>query len=300
MKCKICKKEAEIKILAPYCKECFLNQYKKKVERVIKKFSLIEKGEKILVCVSGGKDSLSLADVLKKLNYDISILHIDVHIGKCRNIKTKEIVEKFAKERNIPFFVTTFEEFFDIPNLEKFFKVAKRPICATCGLLKRQLFNRFARENKFEKIATAHCADDIAKYFFKIILSPSNEAIDWFSKLNPYTPSTHPKLLPRIRPLIECLEIENLAYTKFSKIEVAYCAMCSFFMRNDKITNVLRVIDEKIPDFKFKLIKTLEKIKIESKKEVKKEEIKECKICGEPTNQEICAICKIKKKMNTS
>jgi tRNA(Ile)-lysidine synthase TilS/MesJ len=298
MRCIACKKPAEIKITQPFCSECFTKHYQRRVERTIKKFKLIEKKDKVLVAVSGGKDSLSCADVLWQLGFDISVLHVDVGIKRCTNPRTKRVVEEFCKERKIPMYFTSFEKFFKIEDINKFFKIAKRPICATCGMLKRALFNRFARENGFTKIATGHCADDIVKYFFKTMLSGDEDSILWLSKLKPKTESSHPKIVARIRPLFEMLEVENLAYTKFRNIVVAGCVMCSYFQRKDKWTEILREVDKKIPDFKIKIAKTLERIQIiPSKIQKFKEEIKECSICREPTNQEVCAICKLKQKL---
>ncbi|MCD5396506.1 MAG: hypothetical protein LR000_02485 [Candidatus Pacebacteria bacterium] len=298
MRCISCKKQAEIKITQAFCSECFLRHYQRRVEKMIKKFKLIHKNDKVLVAVSGGKDSFSCADVLWQLGFDISVLHIDVGVKQCTSPRTKRVVEKFCKERKIPFYFTSFEEFFEIDDINKFFKVAKRPICATCGMLKRALFNKLARENGFTKIATGHCADDIVKYFFKSMLAGDRDSILWLSKLKPLTPSTHKKIVTRIRPLFEMLEVENLAYTKFRNITVAGCVMCSYFQRKDKWTEILREIDKFIPDWKIKIARTLEKIDIQLREKRKqKEGLKECAICGEITNQEICAICNIKRKI---
>lgn len=298
MKCIACRKPAEIKIIQAFCARCFLKHYQRRVERIIKKFKLIQKNDRVLVAVSGGKDSLSCADVLYQLGFDISVLHIDVGIKRCTNPQTKSVVENFCQKRDIPFYFVSFEKFFKIKDIGQFFKTARRPICATCGMLKRALFNKFAREHGFSKIATGHCADDISKYFFKTIVSGDKDSIFWLSKLKPITPSSHPKIVTRIRPLFEMLEKENLAYTKFREIVVAGCVMCSYFQRKDKWTEVLREIDDYFPDYKIKIAKTLEKIEITLKeKNGFGEKIKECLICKEPTSEEVCAVCKIKNKM---
>jgi uncharacterized protein (TIGR00269 family) len=297
MKCIACKKPAEIKIVQPFCAECFLKHYQRRVERTIRKFKLINEKDNILVAVSGGKDSLSCADVLHQLGFKISVLHVDVGIKRCTSERSKLIVEKFCQERKISFYFTSFEKFFQIREIDRFFKVAKRPICATCGMLKRALFNKFARERGFNKIATGHCADDIVKYFLKTIIAGDEDSIFWLSKLKPITFAEHPRIVTRIRPLFEILEVENLAYTKFRNIIVAGCTMCSYFQRRDKWTEILRNIDEKIPDFKIKVARTLEKTQFILKIRKRREKIRECAICKEPTNQEICAICKIKQRL---
>lgn len=295
MKCTSCKKEAEIKIIYPFCKECFIRHYEKRVKKLIKKFKLIREGDKILVAISGGKDSLSCAYILNKLkenfNFKLEALHIDVGIQKCTNVRTRNIVENFCREANIEFHFLKFQDILSINNIEDVLKKFKRPICSICGMLKRYIFNKFARENNFSKIATGHCADDITKFFFKNWFSQN---FDWISKFKPLIPSQHPKIVTRIRPLFECLEIENLTYAKFNNLTIAGCSQCSFFLRKDKWDRLLKLIDSEKPDFKINLVRGLEIIEFK----IKESRLIECEICGEPTNQEICGVCKLKNLLN--
>jgi|UniRef100_A0A7V5Y062 tRNA(Ile)-lysidine synthase TilS/MesJ len=297
MRCVVCKKEAEIKILAPFCSQCFITHYQRRVERVIKRWQLISKNERILVCVSGGKDSLSCAEVLYQLKdrfqFELAVLHLDVNFFRCANERTKKVVEKFCTERNIPFYFTSFKEYLHIEKIEKIFEISPRPRCGTCGLLKRYIFNKFARENNFAKIATGHCADDIIKFFFKNFESGY---FDWTDKLKPLTPSFHPKVVARIRPLYLCLEIENYAYIKFKNIEIATCSLCSYFTRKDKWDEIFRFIDEKRPQFKLNFVRNLAEVEIKGRNQ-KEKELKECEICGEITDRDICALCNLKLKL---
>ena len=73
--------------------------FEKQVQKGIEQHNLLEKGEKVLVALSGGKDSLALALVLSRLGYDVTGLHIDLSIG-ISSEKARAVVERFAKTRH--------------------------------------------------------------------------------------------------------------------------------------------------------------------------------------------------------
>jgi len=292
MRCFVCKKPTDLKIIRPICKDCFIKLYERKVERLIKKFELIKKGERILVAVSGGKDSLSCAHVLNKLKhllgFTMECLYIDVGILTCTNERTERVIKKFCEDRKLKLNVVRVKDLLG-KKLEKLSKERRRPICSICGVVKRYIMNKFARENGFDKLATGHCADDMVRFFFKNWLG---KKFDWIAKLKPIIPSEHPKIVTRIRPLFECTEEENLAYITINNIMIAPCSRCSYFLRRDKWNEILKLIDDKKPDFKINFVKSLEEVELKIKEESK---LKECKKCGEPTSEEICAFCKLKK-----
>lgn len=297
MKCISCRTDTKIKIVYPFCEDCFLKHYERKVERVIKRYKLIRKGDRILIAISGGKDSLSCAHVLSRLrarlSFQLGALHIDVGIQECTNERTERVVRSFCEERNIPFHFVKFDEYLkldvDIKRIS-----SHRPLCSTCGMFKRYIFNKFARENNYNKIATGHCADDIMRFFFKNWLA---QQFDWIAKLKPYTPSNHPKVVPRIRPLFECLEKENLLYAKLNYIIIAGCSRCSYFLRKDKWNDLLKLIDEKRPDFKINFVRGLEVVNLPVSDKC---ELRECQECGEPTDRAICAVCTLRKYSQNS
>ena len=113
---------------------------------------------------------------------------------------------------------------------------------------------------------------------------------DWIAKLKPIVPLNHPKVITRIRPLFECLELEDLFYSKLNKITVAGCSRCSYFIRQDKWYDILRLIDKQKPYFKIGLVRALEELEIKTEER----QINECIKCGEPTDKEICGVCRLK------
>ncbi len=299
MRCVACKKEAKVKFIYAFCESCFIRHYEKRVRKLINKFKLIQRGDKILVAVSGGKDSLSCAEILASLRsiykFKLAVLHIDVGVSTCTDFRTEEVIRSFCKERDIDFYIIRFKDFLGVDesvDIKELFKKTRRPICSTCGMLKRYLLNKFAREAGFNKIATGHCADDITKFFFKNWFSQN---FDWIAKFKPFTPSSHPKIISRIRPLFECLEMENLAYVKFKNITIAGYSQCSYFLKKDKWDRLLKFIDEKRPDFKLNIVRGLEYIKIEVDKD---RPLRECEICGEPTDRQVCSVCTFKERLS--
>ena len=73
----------------------------KQVKDAIKKYNLIEKSEKVVVALSGGKDSTSVIYILKKLGYDVHGLMIDLYLGEWSEIHKRNMI-KFCEEEGIP------------------------------------------------------------------------------------------------------------------------------------------------------------------------------------------------------
>ena len=85
MKCTRCKAPAVIDIRrhnAAFCRECFLHHCREQVRRAVHEFDMFEAGDRILVAVSGGKDSLALWDLLVSLGYEADGLYLGLGIGE--------------------------------------------------------------------------------------------------------------------------------------------------------------------------------------------------------------------------
>src|SRR4051812_15412681 len=83
-RCKRCKEAAVIEIRrhrAAFCAECFLHHCHEQVRRTVDKHRMISTGERVLVAVSGGKDSLALWDILLDLGHDVDGVYLGLGIG---------------------------------------------------------------------------------------------------------------------------------------------------------------------------------------------------------------------------
>ena len=286
MKCSKCKEKA-ITYLKPYrialCKNCYPNFYLNLVNRSIKKYKIIRKNEKILACVSGGKDSSAMAFALKKLGYDIEILHIDLGIGEY-SVKSRKVVEELAEEIDVPIHVVELSEYgFTIDDVDV------KKVCSVCGTAKRYLMNRFARLNGFDVIVTGHTAEDLILFFFKNILSGG---IEWIPKLIPRSEGFN-GLIAKARPLFERSEKENMLFVL--SLNVPFLMDECPHAPRDVWKEIIYDIEAKKPGFKQNFVRGL--IKLAKSLKVEKEwEFRKCKICGETSSSEICAFCRYAEK----
>lgn len=118
--------------------------------------SLVKKGDKIVVAVSGGPDSMCLLDILYRLKDELEFSILVAHVNHGIRIESdleKEYVEKYCKERKIPFFYLKV----DVPKLSKEKKISEE----TCGRMVRyDFFEKVRQENNADLIAVAHNLND--------------------------------------------------------------------------------------------------------------------------------------------
>ncbi|HEX9970331.1 MAG TPA: tRNA(Ile)-lysidine synthetase, partial [Acidimicrobiales bacterium] len=166
-KCRRCREPAIIDIRrhnAAFCQPCFLHHTREQAKRSIEDFRMIAPGERVLVAVSGGKDSLALWDILLDLGYDADGLYLGLGIGEYSD-ESGRLARAYAEGRGAKLVeVELRDDFgFDIPTGSK---AAKRVPCSACGLSKRHLFNKAALDGGYDVVATGHNLDDEAAVLF--------------------------------------------------------------------------------------------------------------------------------------
>ena len=100
-KCRVCREPAVIDLPrhnANFCGDHLLQLCRRQVEKAIKDFRMLEPGERVLVAVSGGKDSLAVWDILLELGYEADGLYIGLGIGEYSG-DSGEYATAFAAER---------------------------------------------------------------------------------------------------------------------------------------------------------------------------------------------------------
>ena len=293
MKCKICNSNATIYLPAhniAFCDEHFVQFCKKRVKKAIDKFSLISEGEKILVAISGGKDSLSLAYILHDLGYSIEGLYIDLGISKYSDI-SKEKAINFSQQIDMKLNILSVKDFFYGLSVYDIAKLTRRPACSICGHIKRYLLNKYGYENNFISLATGHNLDDETGVLFGNMI---NWQMDYLKRQNPYLPSNG-KLLKKIKPLVLCSEREMAAFAIINKIdyienECPYVGG-STYLFNKKLVNKLEAHS---PGSKLRYYQGfLDNKKIFGDKQIT---FKACKVCGYPTTSEVCTFCTLLEK----
>src|SRR3954451_22312277 len=119
MKCTRCKAPAVIDIRrhnAAFCRDCFLHHCREQVRKAIHEFDMIQPGERVLVAVSGGKDSLALWDLLIELGYEADGLYLGLGIGEYSE-ESGSFFQPFATARGLTLHVVDLptDHGFDIP-----------------------------------------------------------------------------------------------------------------------------------------------------------------------------------------
>jgi uncharacterized protein (TIGR00269 family) len=291
MLCKKCTSKAAIKLPrhnAAFCASCFDEYVLEQVRRAIKPERMMTLEDRVAVAVSGGKDSLALWDILLRLGYNCSGIHINLGIGDYSQY-SQEKTERFARQRNAELIVHDLKETHGggIPELAQ---QVHRPPCSACGVMKRYNFNRLALEAGFTVLATGHNLDDEASRLLGNVLHWQEDYLD---KQAPVLPSTHAKLLKKVKPLFRLAEREMAAYCVLKNIDyiVEECPM-SKDAKQLVYKDMLNRLEETIPGTKQNFYLEFLKRPRTDISELD-EKLKDCIRCGHPTSGEVCSYCKM-------
>lgn len=295
MKCKICKAEAAVALKAhnaSFCEKCYLDFFRRQVQRGIEEKSLFSHTDKILVAISGGKDSLSLLLELSALGYNVTGLFIDLAIPES-SAQARDITQAFCAKHKLDLkIVSLAAEGLATPLLKRYLK---RPICSVCGKIKRYYFNKSAVDGKYDVLATGHNLDDETARLFSNVLR-------WDKS---YLSSQGPALeaesgfVRKVKPLWRLTEFEiaNYAFIRGIHHHIAPCPYskgASF----TKLKKLLHSLETIMPGRKLDFYQGfLERGKKQFQANLIDSESKlnPCQICGLPTSgSEICGVCNIK------
>ena len=295
MKCGRCKAPAVIEVRrhnAGYCRECFLRHCGEQVKRAIEHFDMLERNDRVLVAVSGGKDSLGLWQILRELGYEADGLYLGLGIGDYSD-SSGTYVREFANARGWTLHdVDLSSEYgFDI---EEGSRAAKRAPCSACGLSKRHIFNEAAINNGYNALATGHNLDDEAAVLFGNVLRWETE---FLGRQHPVLPAA-PGFVRKVKPLIRLSEREMAAYCVLTGIDyiVEECPMAAG-NRHLGYKTALNDIEERSPGSKAAFVfGFLERghDRFMSEVDDAREELRPCTICAAPTPGDVCAFCRMR------
>ncbi len=257
-----------------------------KVKKVLKKIR-VNKKEKILIALSGGKDSAVVAQIMKKLGYNIQGIHISLGLGKYSE-KCLEVVEKLCGNLEIKCYIYDLKKETGNSMINYFRKNACKNIstCTICGIFKKWILNKKARELKANKIATGHHRDDELQTFLMNIFKGSPQLN---SNFGPILENKDKKLIVKIKPLFFISEKEIENYVKKNKIPFVK-EICPY--RQETYRVEIRKIFEKFSDKeKENMMKNFLELFKKIKKDIQK--INYCEICGEPSRNRICKKCSL-------
>lgn len=222
MKCRKCGERAALNMRQhklALCRTHYLEWLPAQTERFIAKYDMIEPGDRVLVAVSGGKDSLALWDVLVRLGYAADGLYIGLGIdgGLGYSAESQKRAERFAAAHGLRLHVFDVAaiEGASIPQAARLTHRGRQKPCSVCGLTKRHVMNRFARDGGYDVLATGHNLDDEAATLFGNTLSWST---GYLSRQAPVLAASD-GLARKVKPFCRFYERETAAYALLQGID---------------------------------------------------------------------------------
>ncbi|AJF61427.1 hypothetical protein QT06_C0001G0587 [archaeon GW2011_AR15] len=290
MKCGLCEKNAVFGNPA-YCKEHFCGYIEKKVLGTIEKYNLIEKGQKVAVAASGGKDSLSVLYILNKYGYGVTALAIDEGISGYRD-RTLATLKKICGAHKIKLRIVSFKGKFSKSLDEILFTNRERP-CTVCGVFRRYLLNLHARD--YDVLATGHNMDDEAQVTLMNLIKNNLSAMQRMGPSAGVVSSE--KFTRRVKPLYFCTEKEIMTYAFINKLTADFneCPNVSRAFRL-RVRDMLNEIEQEVPGAKKNLIEWSLKSKTGMK--TGEEGLRECRACGELSSADVCMACRYMEKIS--
>ena len=275
-----------------FCKKCFTKYVERKFKKLIRKYGMIKKNDVIAIGVSGGKDSsvmlYLLSNILKKRS-DIKYfaILIDEGIKDYRTISIKYIKD-LCKRVSIPLHIFSFKKELNV-TIDKV-SIKHKKTCTYCGVFRRYLLNKKSREMNANKLFVGHNLDDEAE---SIIMNFFRGDYNRFLRLGaaPYKEKRN-GFVPRYKPMLTLSEKEIMLYAILKHIPF-YDGECPYSFNNVRrdTLNMLSEIEKKYPGTKQNIVKFYSRIR----KSLPEWEghIKKCRICNEPSSNEVCKSCEL-------
>jgi tRNA-5-methyluridine54 2-sulfurtransferase len=272
---------------AAFCTDHFFTMFRTQVEKAIRRFRMIEPDDRVMVAVSGGKDSLALWDVLLDLGYDVTGLYLGLGIGGYSD-RSHEIASAFAVERDARLLTVDLarDHGYDIPTAGR---RGSRSTCAVCGLSKRYVFNRAALDGGFDVVATGHNLDDEAATLLGNTLRWQTDAI---ARQSPALPPRD-GMVRKVKPLYRLSELETAAYAFLRGIDYVV-EECPLVAGNTQLRykEAMNAVEQTSPGTKAQFFLGYLERGMPLFRSEDRAQLRPCEECGQPTTGRFCAFCR--------
>ena len=213
----------------------------RKVGQAISEFNMIEEGDRIMVCMSGGKDSYGMLDILMKMKQraPVNFELIAVNLDQKQPGFPAEILPEYLGKLGIPFHIETQDTYSIVKD-----KIPEgKTMCSLCSRLRRGILYKVAGQLKCNKLALGHHRDDMLQTFFLNMF--------FGGKLK----GMPPKLLSDngefmvIRPLAHVAEADLTRWAEHRQFPIIPCTLCGSQenLQRKQIGNMIRDWQKKFP-----------------------------------------------------
>ncbi|MCF2139001.1 MAG: adenine nucleotide alpha hydrolase family protein [Candidatus Lokiarchaeota archaeon] len=305
------------------CKQHFIKTIEKKILKTVRKYRMFSANDKLVVGISGGKDSLVvLYNVLqiqkhRQSRSDIHAILIDEGIKGYRE-ESLAIAEEFCHKWNVPLHIVKFQEEFGA-TLDECIKNIKNlsvNACTICGTVRRRLLNAKARELGADYLVIGHNLDDQAETLLQNILRND------LTRIIQHPPWGNKKdetgiFIPRVKPLMEIPESEITLYCYYKgfPIQTTPCPYVEpYFILRKNVQTFLNQLEKQSAEIKYNLIRFHENaikmafhsnidedsyVLTNTSKDLDSNPIHFCRICKEPSgpSRDLCYYCYLKSQL---
>ena len=293
------------------CADCFLETPVEKVRRTISKHSMLRRGERVGVAVSGGKDSLSLLKVLHELNgargsdggrYELVALTVDEGVRGYRD-EAVEHARALCGDLGVELVLVSYSELFGFCLDQALDWKDERDVssCSICGVFRRRAIDEAAAKARVGVVATAHNLDDHVQTFLMNLLHGDVERLGWLAPSSSSS-SPHPEDFPvrRVKPFTEIYEEEVALYAYLSKIpfQSSSCPYMHEGLRSE-VRDYLNELEAKHPGIKNVLLNSALEVtsrlagpRGDGRYGAPKQTVP-CPRCGKPSSRGVCGVCRM-------
>ncbi len=270
------------------CSGCLPCYFEKKVKTTLTSLGQIKRGDRVMVGVSGGKDSAALVGALRALQKDLyfhlTAFYVDMGLPDY-SAQCEVVIRQLCDQLRVPLEVLPLAKYG--VHIEA---VRKWPVCAVCGICRRALITRELTPDRCEVLATGHTLEDQLQYMVKNLISgrfwspqPVLEATDY---------------LPRkVKPLFFIPEAATAAYTEVRQLPLAEATCPLFVPESHSLKEVAQTLEQVAPGSKLIVLHNLRKL---LKPRVEAQEWRPCADCGTPTPKQVCDLCRLRRDQEAS
>lgn len=289
-----------------FCEQHFLEYIEKKVRRTVSRTGMVRRGDRIAVAISGGKDSSTVLYLMHKIFHrrpDIKLVAVSVDEGiKGYRPACLKAARELSRELGIEHRTYSFRDEFGktmdqkARELKRGNPELKEP-CTYCGVGRRYILNKAARELKANKLCTGHNLDDEVQ---SIMMNYMRGDLFRAARMGPVTDWSLTKekgrhFIARIKPLRSIPEREAALYATLMGMGAGFSKCPHLSGIRFEVRDFINDMADKYSGIKYTILETFEKLlpcvrKLASGREGK---IRLCRKCGEPGSEEVCKTCKL-------